>query len=284
MMKFIMPLSLVGVLAACSNDAQPDVKKQFIQEGQPRPLVVVLGGSEGGNTLSAPHWRPFLDGFNDIGVSVAAMGYYGTQNTPSSAAELSLNKIADRIITLTKDPMIDEKCVAVYGFSKGAELALLLGAHFDEINHVVSVMPSHVSWNAVKTLSSRPSWSLNGAPLDYIDAPLLSWKMQKGNITGEFTPAFNQALSEASAEAVAAAKIPVEKINGPILLVSAKHDEIWPSYQMSQHIESSLQTAKFSYPFEHIAMDGGHYSFNKEVQTQVNQFLRQTLVDTCMAR
>ncbi|WP_249122783.1 hypothetical protein [Pseudoalteromonas sp. M8] len=48
MMKTIMPFSLVGLLAACSNTTIPDVKRQFIDDGQTHPLVVVLGGSEGG--------------------------------------------------------------------------------------------------------------------------------------------------------------------------------------------------------------------------------------------
>ncbi|MFK3859443.1 acyl-CoA thioester hydrolase/BAAT C-terminal domain-containing protein [Pseudoalteromonas rhizosphaerae] len=281
MIKIMMPFSLVGLLAACSNATIPDIKRQFIDDAQTHPLVVVLGGSEGGNTLANPQWQPFLDGFNDIGISVAALGYYGTDNTPNSAAELSLDGIAKRIKALSADPKINQNCVAVYGFSKGAELALLLGAHFEEINHVVSIMPSHISWNAVKTLSSRSSWTLSGNALDYIDAPLLSWKMQKGNVTGEFTPAFEAALAEATPEAIAAARIPVEKTNGPVLLVSAKHDEIWPSYRMAGYIEAGLHEASFSHPFKHIALNSGHYSFNKKVKTEVNQFLSETLVARC---
>jgi allophanate hydrolase subunit 2 len=105
--------------------------------------------------------------------------------------------------------------------------------------------------------------------------------MQKGNVTGEFTPAFEAALAEATPEAIAAARIPVENTNGPVLLVSAKHDEIWPSYKMAGYIEADLREASFSHPFKHIALNSGHYSFNKKVQTEVNQFLSETLVARC---
>ena len=46
MTKKLMPVVMVGALAACSKNV-PDVKQQFIEGDQPRPLVVVLGGSEG---------------------------------------------------------------------------------------------------------------------------------------------------------------------------------------------------------------------------------------------
>ena len=281
MTKKLMPVVMVGALAACSKPNVPDVKQQFIEGDQPRPLVVVLGGSEGGNTLAEPHWQPFLDGFNHIGTQVAALAYYGSRGTPASAAELSLNSIAERIKTLTEDPRVNPQCVAVVGFSKGAELALLLGAHFETINHVVAIMPTHVSWNAVKTVTSRASWVLDGQALDYVNAPLLSWQMQKGNFTGEFTPAFTRALAVASADDIAEARIAVEKTNGPVMLVSAKQDEVWPSYQMAQNIEQHLQQSGFTQPFQHLALEAGHYSFNKAVQVQVHDFLQTTLLNTC---
>ncbi|KZN59320.1 hypothetical protein N473_03935 [Pseudoalteromonas luteoviolacea CPMOR-1] len=280
-MKSVMPFCLVGLLAACSSSSDPDVKKHFINDGEKHPLVVVFGGSEGGNTLATPQWQPFLNSFHDMGISVAALGYYGTESTPSQQVELSLEDIAARINTLAKDPHINENCIAVYGFSKGAELALLLGSHFDNINHVVAVMPTHVSWNAVKTISSRSGWKLREKPLNYVDAPLLTWQMQKGNFTGKFTPAFNQALANTHKDIISAARIPIEKNNGPILLVSAKQDEIWPSYSMSNEIMAQLNKVNYPHSYKHIALKGGHYSFSLDTQNQVGEFLKDTLVSTC---
>ncbi|KAF7781764.1 hypothetical protein PRUB_b1091 [Pseudoalteromonas rubra] len=280
-MKHAMPILLAGLLCACSSSSDPDVKRHFIDDGKPHPLVILLGGSEGGNTLAKSHFAPLLERFHDHGMSVAALAYYGTSGTPSRQIALSLDDIAERISAVANDPKINSNCIAVYGFSKGAELALLLAAHFEHINHAVAIMPSHVSWNAVKTFSSQPGWQLNKTPLAYVDAPLLSWQMQKGMISGTYTPAFNAALEKADTTTLEAARIPVETTNGPILLVSAEQDEIWPSHAMANKITESLEQAQFSHPYQHIALPGGHYSFNRETQNQVNQFLTKTLVNQC---
>ncbi|WP_046003359.1 acyl-CoA thioester hydrolase/BAAT C-terminal domain-containing protein [Pseudoalteromonas rubra] len=280
-MKNIMPVLLAGLLSACNSATDPDVKRHFIDDGHPHPLVVLLGGSEGGNTLAKPHFQPLMDSFHKHGMSVASLAYFGTPGTPSRQISLSLDDIATRISKLADDPRINSNCIAVYGFSKGAELALLLAAHFEHINHAVAVMPSHVSWNAVKTFSSQPGWQLGQTPLSYVDAPLISWPMQKGVVTGTYTPAFESALDDAAASTLNAARIPVEKTNGPVLLVSARQDEIWPSHRMANNIIDSLQQADFAYLYDHIELPGGHYSFNRETQAQVNQFLANTLVKQC---
>ena len=281
MFKKLMPFTLAGLLIACSNTNVQDVTKTYIKDGQSHPLVVLLGGSEGGNTLGEPAMETFRMRFNEHGISVAALGYYGTENTPSRPIELSLNEIADKISELASEPAINGNCVAVMGFSKGAELALLLGSHFEHINHVVGIMPTHVSWNAVKTISAKSGWQLHGKPLDFIEAPLVSWNMQKGNFTGEFTPAFQEALEQATPEQLEAARIPVERTNGPVLLVSAIHDEVWPSYEMAKNVEASLQANNFIHRYEHNAIDDGHYSFSRKEQRQVHEFLKETLVEDC---
>ena len=280
-MKKIMPCLLVGLLAACSSQNTQDVKAQFIDDGQKHPLVILLGGSDGGNTLAKPHWQPIFDRLNEAGMSVASLGYFGTDNTPSSAAELSLEAIEKRISSLADSDKINSNCVAVFGFSKGAELALLLGSHFDSINHVVAVMPSHVTWNAVKTISDKSSWTLKNQPLAHISAPLFSWQMQKGNVTGEFTPAFEEALAKATELEVEQARIPIDKNTGPILLVSAKQDEIWPSYDMANEVMKYLEKKEYGYTYEHIALEGSHYGFNKNTLSQVNAFLKANLLEKC---
>ncbi|MDK1309762.1 acyl-CoA thioester hydrolase/BAAT C-terminal domain-containing protein [Pseudoalteromonas ardens] len=65
----------------------------------------------------------------------------------------------------------------------------------------------------------------------------------------------------------------METTNGLTLLVSAEQDEIWPSHAMANEITESLEQVKFSYPYQHIALPGGHDSFTRETQNQVNQFL-----------
>ncbi|WP_230090685.1 acyl-CoA thioester hydrolase/BAAT C-terminal domain-containing protein [Pseudoalteromonas rubra] len=73
----------------------------------------------------------------------------------------------------------------------------------------------------------------------------------------------------------------METTNGPILLVSAIQDKIWPSHAMANKITEPLEQAQFSHPYQHIALPGSHYSFNRETQNQVNQCLTKTLVNQC---
>ena len=49
--------------------------------------------------------------------------------------------------------------------------------------------------------------------------------------------------------------IPVEKINGPVLLISSKHDEVWPSYESALFIEDRLNSVSFPYEHKHVAFE-----------------------------
>jgi hypothetical protein len=50
----------------------------------------------------------------------------------------------------------------------------------------------------------------------------------------------------------ATAEIPVEKIRGPVLLVSSKSDNLWPASQMSDAVEARLRSHGFRYDIENI--------------------------------
>lgn len=59
--------------------------------------------------------------------------------------------------------------------------------------------------------------------------------------------------------------IPVEKINGPILLISSKHDEVWPSYESASLIEEKLSEASFGFAYKHIAYENMSHAAITEV-------------------
>jgi hypothetical protein len=65
------------------------------------------------------------------------------------------------------------------------------------------------------------------------------------------------ALSAANAHAEAV--IPVERINGPVLLISGRNDAMWPSTTMSDMVVHRLREKAFSHPVEHLAYENaGH--------------------------
>lgn len=74
------------------------------------------------------------------------------------------------------------------------------------------------------------------------------------------------------------ARFALETINGPVLLVSAENDQVWPSYQMSRDIEVYLNQHNFKHAVTHRSYPTGH-GFSKETapgikQTIVEHFVR----------
>ena len=53
--------------------------------------------------------------------------------------------------------------------------------------------------------------------------------------------------------------IQVEKINGPILLITSKMDTMWPSELAAKQITKRLHEHSFPYFYQHLSYDyGGH--------------------------
>ena len=49
--------------------------------------------------------------------------------------------------------------------------------------------------------------------------------------------------------------IPIEKIQAPVLMLSSKHDEVWPSFESASYMEKKLTEIGFPYPHKHIAYE-----------------------------
>jgi dienelactone hydrolase len=61
------------------------------------------------------------------------------------------------------------------------------------------------------------------------------------------------------ADAVERATIPVEKTRGPILLISGKDDQLWPSAALADIAIRRLEQRGFPFPFRHLSYEGaGH--------------------------
>lgn len=59
-------------------------------------------------------------------------------------------------------------------------------------------------------------------------------------------------------EAVALAEIEAEKINGPILIMSADKDEMIPATNMAEQLEDRLIRKNFAHKVEHVILKGKH--------------------------
>jgi BAAT / Acyl-CoA thioester hydrolase C terminal len=60
-------------------------------------------------------------------------------------------------------------------------------------------------------------------------------------------------------DAVERATIPVERIKGPVLMVSGRDDQLWTSFQLAETARRRLEGHNHPWPFEHISYpDAGH--------------------------
>lgn len=229
-------------------------------ESGPRPAVLVLGGSDGG-LMEGSAQRLASEGY-----AALALAYFGAEGLPHELVEVPLEYFAEAIGWLKTQPVVDPSCLAVVGISKGGELALLLGATYPgDIHAVVGYSPSAVVWRGVSYRpgsffgKARSSWTLEGEPVPFVDLkPRLSEVL--GSFVGKLPSA--RAICERSLEdeaAVAAASIAVEKINGPVLLVSYTDDRIWPSTRLSEMAMKRLAAHDHGFPYQHLRYEGaGH--------------------------
>ncbi|WP_191629247.1 acyl-CoA thioesterase/bile acid-CoA:amino acid N-acyltransferase family protein [Pandoraea terrae] len=226
----------------------------------PHPAVLILNGSGGG--INEP--RAAL--YASHGYAAFALGYFKApglsdyiSNTPLEYFETAMQWLRE-----TVKPAHD--FVALSGQSRGGELVLLLGATFpDAVSAVIGYVPGavvHSAQNAADPATGRegPTWLLRGESLPHL------WE---NNRTATWTPfdegppphrharAILTALDDV--DAVARARIRVENIRGPVMLLSAEDDGSWPSSRYSRMVTDTLAEVRHPHAVVHLDFAGaGH--------------------------
>ena len=227
------------------------------------PAVLVLGGSEGGWLSSSPEAALLAS----HGYTALALAYFqGFQSfdprlasLPQMLMNIPLEYFAKAADWLRQQPGVDPKHVGIIGWSKGAEAALITAATFPkDFQAVIAFMPSSVVWSGIPNgpglISS--SWTLDGRPLPWVN-PVINPAMFSNGKPLVFLGPYRDGLKDAAA--VKKAVIPVERIAGPVLLVSATDDQIWPSSLMAKQIMQRLTEHHHAYSDESLCYAGaGH--------------------------
>ena len=217
--------------------------------------VVAFGGSSGG-LGSAAAWAPMLASH---GLAVLAIAYFGVPGLPDRLAEIPVETVARAAAWLLARDDVGLDRVAVMGQSRGGELALLAGASLDVIGAVVGVVPSGVVWCGFGAAGPLdvPAWSVGGRPVPYLPAVDGLPSGVGASEPVATTPGFARLLRDETA--VRAAEIPIERIQGPILLVSGEDDAMWPSTRLSEIVERRAAANGFAHPVVHLRYpDAGH--------------------------
>jgi dienelactone hydrolase len=224
----------------------------------PRPAVVVVPGSGGG----VPEAAAAL--FASHGFVGLALAYFRAEHLPQSLAEIPLEYFETAIQWLGVHEAVAGRSIGVMGGSRGGELALLLGATFPDVRAVVGYVPSGIvhagiSGGGLRESLRRPAWTHRGDALPFLSSRDAG-RMDEPPPSPEplaLTPIFLRAMEDRTA--VEAAEIPVERINGPVLLISGQDDQMWPSSVLAEIAMARLARHHHPHPFRHLSYPGaGH--------------------------
>jgi len=209
----------------------------------PRPVIVVLGGSEGGLDTAE-----FLAAYYAGHTGFAALGlaYFGVDGLPDTLTDIPLEYFATALEWIASRSDLDATRVAVAGVSRGGELALQLGALHPELRAVIAEVPSGVRWGSAGFFD-RAAWTLGGASLPYMpnapDAEPSVETLPNGQTGYRLTPTFLASLEIATATERAAAEIDVEHGGAAFLLLGGGDDGLWPSCALAQIAMDRLHAA-----------------------------------------
>ena len=231
----------------------------------PHPAVITFGGAGGG--LSEGGARTLAS----EGFAALALAYFGLGPLPRELVEIPLEYFGRAIEWLKVQSEVDATRLAVVGNSKGAELGLLLGATYPrDIKAVVGYAPSALVWQGIPFNREahyggpRSSWSLGGKPIPFVGParPYPSEIAAMAEASLEGRPISTRAFYERALEdkvAVDTASIPVERIDGPVMLISGTDDGLWPSTRMGEMVIERLKTHEHPFSYEHLHYEGaGH--------------------------
>lgn len=226
----------------------------YLGDSAQQPLIVAFGGGSGGNDWERNYLKGKRDSLLARGFAVLAIGYFKTDNSPDALDRISLDAIADTILNIAgRTPSIDTSRIVLMGASKGGELALNLASRYSCFKGVIALSTSHVSFPALTIAANTSSWMYNDQEVTYVPAPFrIIWPALKGDLFSAFS------IMLENTEAAALAEIAVEKINGPILIMSADGDEIIPATKMSEQLVDRLHRKNFAHQFEHVVVKGRH--------------------------
>jgi len=233
-------------------------------DGRTHPVVLVLNGSGGG--INEP--RAAL--YASHGYAALALAYFKAPGLSDYISNTQLEYFETALQWLHRTLRPLRGFVALSGQSRGGELVLLLGSLLPElVSAVIAYVPGavvHSAQNACDPAlgpNSRegPAWIFRGQALPHLwqnnrSASWAPWDM--GPEPRRHADALLTALQDA--DAVERARIHVERIRGPVLLLSASDDGSWPSSLYSRMVVERLAQFQHAHAVQHLDFEGAGHS------------------------
>lgn len=261
MIRILSGLAAILVLAAPALAAEPAaslgagmVGAYYPSAKAGAPVVMILGGSEGGFAAGDAMAKVLAD----RGYGALALSYFRGPGQSPTLEEIPLETFTRALDWLSARPEVARRRIGLIGVSKGGEAALLVASRDRRVCAVIAAVPSSVAWAGYdpgrNLPSMKSSWSSAGQPLAHASYDFSRFA------TGGLRGSYEGGLEKAPPEAV----IPVETIAGPVLLVSGRDDKLWPSTPMADQVMARLDAAKVRFAHSHLAYDNaGHAAFGK---------------------
>ncbi|WP_276301143.1 acyl-CoA thioester hydrolase/BAAT C-terminal domain-containing protein [Halorussus lipolyticus] len=226
----------------------------------PHPGLLVVHGSGGGGGYERHYARRLAH----HGYAAFCVEYFDGPGRPDGLDRIPLEYFGRAIDWLVDQPEVDGERVGAVGFSRGGEAVMLTGAHFDRVGAIVAYSASGYTFPAPTWMpgveEEGPAWTLDGEVIPYLPVDELVTAEQDGFedvVENDDVDASTLAVENATDEQLREAAIPVERIDGPVLLVSGGDDAIWPSADLAGVADDRL--ADHSWPAEHLVFpDAGH--------------------------
>lgn len=233
----------------------------------PHPAIIVIGGSGGGDVLV----RRIAPAFVEQGYAVFGLVYYSPAwfgrpaqfpMLPAAFDAIPVERAVEARDWLCARAEVDCQAIGIYGVSKGAEFALLVGSLADGIAGIAAIVPSDVvweGWGPGTEPGASSSFSWRGEPLAFVPYDGMADELAKFGRQGEeprLRLPHDRGRHANPARAVEA-RIAVERIVAPVFLAGGDADDTWNSGEMAQAIaerraEADLPTTSL------IFTDAGH--------------------------
>jgi len=187
----------------------------------PAAAVLVIGGSGG----SEPSY--VAEALAGEGMTALSVAYFARPGLPDQLRDIPLEYFTAALGILRSALPSPAPPVALIGMSRGSEAAMLTAIHAPAaVQGVLVTVPGDVVVGSHPP--GGPAWLLDGQPLPY-DRP--------------FGPVGDDP----------AIRIPVERIPGPVMLVGAGADQVWPSAEMARALSARLR--EHGDPYGHTLLD-----------------------------
>ena len=198
-------------------------------DGKRHPAMILLGGSEGGDSMAR-----VANVFAKRGYVTASVAYFGLPGLPKYLVNIPVETVGHAIAALQARKDVIASKIGIMGGSKGGEFTLLAASTYPQLHAVIAFVPSPVAFMGLGQYSMPTdcSWSKGGKPLPCVGAsPDGSAAIGKAFSSGQpvaLKPLYDDSLN-ASAEATKAAFFPLQNIQAPVLCMAAADDQMWDS-------------------------------------------------------